>query len=780
MRELSPFVLQPTPTPVHEVPPGFHEPIVEEDTHLRDYWRIVRKHLWLISACVASVVVVTFAVVFMMTPQYTAESTVLIERRAPQAIKFEGVQSENIGPDEYDYYKTQYELLRSRVLAARVIRKHDLEQRSLFAAPEKDSDFLASLWSAVNFWGTEETPAPAAEEEALVANPQAVAAYLERLEIKPFPRTRLVKVIFSSPDPQLSAKLVNAHTAAYTEYGVELRTQATVEAQQFLEEKLVELKQRVEKSEAALNDYRREKGILSLDEKENIVVDRLSDLNRRLTEAEAERIGLEAQVRLVRKRDYNSLPAVLDNSLIQTLKEQLATSEAEHAQLLTRFKADYPKVVQMKAQIDELKQRLNSEITKVVAGVESAYLTAENKEGSLREKMEEQKAATLGLKDASVTYAILAREVDTNRQLYDSVLQRMKEMGVAAELRSSNVSIVDKADPPRYPARPRKSLALALSMFVGLLGGVGAAFFREYLDNTVKSPDDVQRHLGLPSLGVVPDFASLAQDTHHLPKIAHVPAEDQDEEVGEQPEPESARALVAPRKSELISSHHPLSVISEAYRTLRTAIFLSRAGEQPKTLLFTSATEGEGKTLTAVNTAVIFAQMGLRVLIIDSDLRRPRCHKVLGVRNWAGLTEVLTGTRTPQEVIKSTATANLFLLSSGAVPPNPAELIGSRRMSELLTTFLQEYDCIVVDSPPVMPVSDAVLLSTLVDGVVLVVNGQKTPRHLVKETRSRLLYARAKILGVVLNRVDMQKSDYAYYYGHYSSYYHQTDEKMSA
>jgi polysaccharide biosynthesis transport protein len=528
------------------------------------------------------------------------------------------------------------------------------------------------------------------------------------------------------------------------------------------------LKDRVEKSEMALNEYRRDKGILSLDEKENIVVDRLSDLNRRLTEAEANRIDLEAQVRLVHKRDYHSLPAVLDNALIQTLKGQLTPREAEYTQLSSRFKPDYPKLVELKAEIEEARQRITSEVAKVVAGIESAFLAAEGKERSLREKMEEQKAATLGMKDASVNYAILAREVDTNRQLYDSVLQRMKEMGVAAELRSSNVQVVDKGEIPQSPSRPKKGMTLLVSLFLGLLGGIGSAFFLEYLDNTIKTPEEVQRHLGLPSLGVVPEFASIIHATG-------VDTKSLEGSTSENPEGTDtkavSRALATSSRMELVLSHHPLSLIAEAYRTLRTALFLSRAGEAPRTMLFTSATEGEGKTLTTINTAVIFAQMGLRVVVIDADLRRPRCHKVLGIRNWVGLTEVLTGHKEAQEVIKPTVTENLFLMPSGAIPPNPAELVGSRKMQELIATLLQQYDCIIIDTPPVMPVSDGLLIARLVDGVVLVVNGQKTPRHLVKEARSRLLYARAKILGVVLNRVDMVKGDYAYYYGHYSSYY---------
>jgi len=759
--------------PLQETPLGFQDSLAEEEPHLRDYWRILRKHLRLISGSTFGIVIITAIVVSLMTPQYTAETTLLIERKAPQAIKVEGAQPETVGPDEYDYYKTQYEILRSHALASQVISEQQLEQHPWFAAHKDTFGFLTNFLERVSSWmsgNRVESP-----DDQSTVDSHAIKNYLRQLEVKPFPRTRLVKITFTSSDPELSSRVVNAHAEAFMHYGVEMRTRANMEAQKFLEEKLVELKERVEKSEAALNDYRRDKGILSLDEKENIVVDRLSDLNRRLTDAEASRIELEAQVRLIRKRDYNSLPAVLENALIQTLKGQLSAKESDYSQLSARFKSDYPKVVQLKADIDEARHQINVEIARVVAGIESGFLAAEGKERSLREKMEEQKAATLGMKDASVNYAILAREVDTNRQLYDSVLQRMKEMGVAAELRSSNVAVVDKGETPQYPSKPKKGMMLAVSFALGLLGGIGVAFFLEYLDNTIKTPEEVQRHLGLPSLGVVPEFASIIHATGVAPKSL---------ESSGQEKPDSAeskaisRALATSSRMELVLSHHPLSLIAEAYRTLRTALFLSRAGEAPRTILFTSAIEGEGKTLTTINTAVIFAQMGLRVVVIDADLRRPRCHKVLGIRNWVGLTEVLTGHKEAQDVIKSTVTDNLFLMPSGAIPPNPAELIGSRKMKELITNLLQQYDCIIIDTPPVMPVSDGLLIARLVDGVVLVVNGQKTPRHLVKEARSRLLYARAKILGVVLNRIDMVKGEYAYYYGHYSSYYrHSTTEQ---
>src|SRR5262249_47238428 len=464
---------------------------------------------------------------------------------------------------------------------------------------------------------------------------------------------------------------------------------------------------------------------------------------------------------------------VISNSLIQSLKEQLVRHEAEHATLANQFKSGYPRLAELEAQLARIRGQLQQEIRRVAESIELAYQFAVSKERDLRDKMEEQKAATLRLKDASVGYAILAREVDTNRQLYDNVLQRMKEVGVAAELRDSNVSVIDEAVPPLRPSKPRKLLSLLLSLVGGLMGGVGLAFFLEHLDNTLKTPEEVERYLNLPNLGVVPDLL-------RLPRRGNGPAR---EPVLREAERVTRPILLQGRNGnskprtagiELVLSHHPLSMVTEAYRTLRMMIVRSRAEEPPKTILFTSAVAGEGKTATTVNTAIIFARLNLRVLVIDADLRRSRCHELLGMEKGVGLTEFWTSHREVRQVIKHTAVENLFFLSSGKTPPNPAELLGSGKMQETLQVLLQDYDCIFIDSPPMLPVSDSAWLSTMVDGVVLVVDGRATPRKAVKQAQARLRYARAKILGVVLNRVDMQRGEHGYY-GYYGSPYHYAD-----
>jgi len=773
MKDLTPYSLPPSLRAEEEHLPDSPPVFEGEPLHLWDYWQVIRKYRWIIGACFLLVVLTAAMITFTTTPIYVAETTLLIERKAPKVLDVREVQNEaTFDYDEYDYYRTQYEILKSRALAAQVIRAQSLDKnRTFIGKDEEASGPLGRLWRDSFGWNKASSPLPLSTPELQ----DLVGAYLGNLEVRPIPHTRLVRIAFRSPNPQLCALVANAHAQAYIRQGIDLRSEANEAGLRFLEEKLVELKERVEHSEAALNQYRREKGIISLDDKENIVIDRLTDLNKRLTEAEAERIGLEAQVQLLRTGRFDSLPGVLGNPLIQSLKQQLTTVEGEVAHLATQFKDDYPPLKQLKAQVAETQRRVEQEVKRAADGIMAAYQSALGKETELRTRMDEQKKATLSLKDASVEYAVLAREVDTNRQLYDSVLQRMKEMGVATELRTSNVSVIDQANPPHGPAHPNNQRNLLFGALLGLLGGVGLAFFLEYLDNTMKTPEQAERELGVPSLSVVPHFLSLHNVSYgDGPKIVR----NARRQLALWGGVKKAIWLVQADQEtkQIVVSHHPLSAVSESYRTLRAGILLSRAGEPPRTILFTSGVHAEGKTSTTLNTAITFAQMGVQVLVVDADLRRPSCHKVLHMKGDVGLSEVLSGQRSLQGAICATSIENLSLLGSGAIPPNPAELIGSVKMHETLMALREQFAYIFVDSPPVMPVSDALLLAKMVDGVVMVISGQETPKKVIKEARARLTYARAKILGTVLNKVDLQRSGYYYHNHYYYSPYHRPEE----
>jgi len=594
---------------------------------------------------------------------------------------------------------------------------------------------------------------PDGNSALLEVSPDLIDAYIDRLEITPVQGTRLVKIAFRTSDPELAARVANRHAKAYLERGIELRSHANDEARHFLQEKLAALKERVEKSEAALNRYRQDRGIISLDNRDNLVIDRLADLNKRLTEAEADRIGLEAQTRLIHKNAYNALPAVIDNRLIQTLKIELTRLEGERADLATQVQPGDPVLNQIQARVEQTKRRLQQEIQRTVAGIKSAYTAAKQKEDELRAKMEQQKTLALSLKDAAVDYAILAREVDTNHQLYESVLSRFKEMEVTAALRASNISAIDQAVPPVKPVRPRTALCLLLSAMLGLTGGVGLAFVVEHFNNTLRTSQEVERYLRLPNLGIIPDFVQSARRSAPASQAAS---------------PGAPRLDGSAAQAGFVLAHDPFSITTEAYRVLRTTLLVAQTETPPKTLLFTSGIHGEGKTVTAVNTAAILAQMGVRVLVIDADLRCSACHTVLGIENKAGLTEVLAGRWDPSDVIRPTVSEHLFVLSSGSVPHNPAELVGSKQMRAILAALQEQYDYILIDSPPVMLASDAMLLATMVDGVVLVANAQRTPKQVVREARTRLTCAHAKLLGVVLNQLNSRHREYAYYYRKYA------------
>jgi capsular exopolysaccharide synthesis family protein len=753
---LSPYLMQRARVAFGDPVANLHESFTtsdERESSWQAYGELIRKHVGIIIAFFLSVVLTAGYLTLHQIPIYAASATLLIERKAQQLADIQQMLSEPFDTDQHDYYKTQYEILRSKSLAAQAIQEHHLE--SIFTATGLKSQSrltpwlkTALPWGKTQPHGAEDTSSPPKRHRDYAHGVPAgwINTYNSMLTIQPVERTHLVHIIFQAADPDLAARLANAHADTYTHLGPRLRAETKQEAQAFLTEKLSELQERVEKSEAALNDYQRSKGIISPVAKDNLVVVRLADLNHRLTEAEAERIGLEAQMRLIRSRTYDAIPAVVSSPLIRSFKEQLLHLEGEYADLRVKYKPGHPHMAPFKAQLSHIQQRLEQEIRQIVAGIESTYLTAQAKEQELRNLMERQKAETLSLNDASVDYAILAREADTNRQLYESVLQRMKEIKMVAALRAPNATVLDRAEVPGQPAGSSIMITLLISVIVGLMGGVGFAFLIEQFDDTFKTPEAAKRALRLPILGIVPDFLSL-------PPYAR----------RQGPSASAGKTMNLSR----VLSHPSCAAVAEIYAKLCTAILLSQPEAAPKNILFTSAVGGEGKTTNVVNTAMMFALSGARVLLIDADVRNPSCHKILGMDNLFGLTEVITGQIGVSQVIRATTLHNLDLLSAGATPPNPTVLVGSTKIHDTLMALQPHYDCICIDSPPVMPVNDAELLSTMVNGVVLIIDGQRTPAYLAKETRARLTYARANLLGIVLNRTVARRTDYAYYYSAY-------------
>jgi len=760
VKELSPYQIQriypgPPEQPWGVPPTGFASP--EHGPELRDYLRVIRRHVKLIVSLVLATLLVSALAVLSMTRIYTAKSTLLVEPQAPRVLDVQEIASDQSDSGEHDYFKTQEEILKSRSLAAQVIRDLGLESNPHFSPRAEDEGFVSGIWNALLSRFADSTRAESVRKPTtlLGVDDYLVDLYLQRLTVKPEIGTSLITVAFSLPDPALAAQITNAHVHAYVRRGVELHSQASEEAAQFLEKKLVELKERVEKSEAALNNYRRDRGIVAftLDDKGTILNQRLTQLNEELTKAETERIDLEAQDQLVHERRYDSLPAVISSTLISNLKTQDDSIEGQYASMSAQFKPDYPPLEELKAKVDETRARLNAEIKNVVDGIESSYKTAVARENELSKEVEQQKGKALALNDASLQDAVLAREVDANRQLYKSVLERMKEIGVAGEVPTSNVSIVDPATPPRHPSSPRAFIDLTVAGILALFCGIGFAFLRDHFDDGLRSPEEVELYLGLPSLGSVPEFPLF--DGKQEPVNGALLTVESDDD---------SKPIAQVTGKEIVVSHGGFSAAGESFRAIRTAIMLSRAAQPPKTILIASGTKSEGKTVVAVNIAAAFSQMGGRVLLVDSDLRRSRCHETLSMDNQFGLTEVLVGQKEAADVIRIVG-ERLSFLSAGSVPPNPSELLASQKMRQLLAELSERYDQIVIDSPPVMPVSDSVILSQIVDGVLMVI-APRTPKQLIRYACARLTQVEAKILGVVLNRVNLQSPGYHHYYGY--------------
>jgi polysaccharide biosynthesis transport protein len=728
------------------------------------YYRVLRKHRRLILAFATTVLVLAVVHIVSTPPIYTAETTIMLAPLTGEgSTTLENlVEIETAAYSADQYYKTQSEILESPAIAVDVIRQLGLAHRAAFSGdPPSTMTPVVRLWSTMVDSVTAFLESKPPTSSALPAQDDGVALalvhrYLSMLKVTLVPDTDLLKISFATRDPRLSAELANAHVEGYERQQNEIRYEQNDEARLFLQNKLIEIKEQLEKSEAALNDYRRRKGIIpgliSLDGKNAVVLDRLTDLSRNLTNAQVDRIGLEAQVTIIRKHDYSSLPAVAQSVEIQTLRKELDDLYMQAAALSTQFTPDYPPLTKLRSQIDEVQRELNAAIGKVVAGIQSSFEAALEKENELQSEINRQRTETLNLNDAAAQYAILQREVDTNRELYDAVLTRMKDVAVTTGDRLNNVSVIVPPEVSWVPTSPKKARDLLLGLILGLSGGVALAFALDFIDSTLKDPEEAEAYLRVPILGIVPEFSAIAG---RAPRYGA-------------PDLLLGQALPLSAGHELVTSHGSYSTLGECYRNFRTALLLSRAEHPPKTTLITSAVSREGKTVTSVNTAVMLAQLGGKTVLVDADLRRARCHRVLSIENHLGLTEILTGSHELREVLRQTSIEHLDFLSSGAVPPNPTELLGSRMIAETLQHLAQDYDFVVVDSSPVLPVSDSLLLAKLVDGIVIVANASATPRQQVRIACARVEYAHGRLLGIVLNRVPLHNPEYhPYYHGGY-------------
>jgi capsular exopolysaccharide synthesis family protein len=760
-------------------------PISDERDTFHQYWKILRRHVWLILALFVAAEAVTLLFLARTPRLYTSSSTISIEPQAPDVMSRDNKNTSEDTVNDPAFYTTEWEVLKSRTLAARVIRDLKLAHDQSFMGEPEEPSLVSRMLSWIRStpavtWLLSWSPLKAHESRSLstgIGNDDILGVssglideYLSGLTIRPEYETRLVEVSYTSIDPVLAARLANAHVQAYIEQGYDMRTRSNANAQRFLESQLGQLEHRLEKSEAALNQYRQERGIVAfaLDDKDRLVSERIAEINKDMVEAQERRIGLQAEVETIKNNDYEAIPEVVNNSLIQNLKAELSRLQGQYANLSNEYTKDYPEVSRLEAQIDQVQRHERHEIERVVASIKGQYNTALDREDALNRQLEQEKSRAMSLNNASLRDAVLVREVDTNRELYRDVLERFKLLGVASEARISNVSIVDTATVSHYPSSPKKKLSLVLAGFLSVLAGISLAFLIDMWDKGLKTADELEQFLRLPVLASVLRFSGKVERKliSDWSPARLVSSRGNAEEINGVRQLADNRDFVRPANNGNGSAEKAFSASVEAYRTIRTRILLSRPDSPPKTILFTSPISGEGKTAIAVNTAVAFASLHERVLLIDGDLRRGRCHEIMNRRASPGLTEVLSGLSPVEDAIQPTAVNGLFVLCAGASSPNPSELLGSKKMAELFGYLASRYRYVLVDSAPVLPVSDSVLLSTLVDAVVLVA-GRHTPRQIVRLGCGRLACIGARIIGAVLNSVELEHEPY---YTHYMRY----------
>lgn len=711
--------------------------------HPTDYLRTLYKRRWVALPAFLLVFVSGALDTIRATPIYEARTQLLIERDTRRATSIDAALQDPVsGYYDDGFLATQHRIIQSRSMALRTVEA--LEKNGFQERVPTSTGFSLSPRAAVRSAigaisgmfgsGREEATAPLPADET-AAQAAKVTSFLAGLSVIAIRNSSLVDLAFRSPDPIYAARAVNELANQYRVRNLDSRFLASKEANDFLSEQLNEQRTKLEASEAALLRYREMHNAASVDDRQNIVIQKLTELNAQVTRAKIERMDKQAlynQLENVRNGggSLDTVPIVMANEVVQKLKIEIAGLEERRAQMAAQYGPNWPPMKELGASIESARQRLNVEVDGVVGAVRNDYLAAAAKENSLASALESQKGEAQGLDRKAVEYAALEREAAGNRQLYENLMQRAKETGVSGQFKSSNVEIVDRADVPPAPVLPNVQRDLVVSGFMGLLLAFGLVFGFEYFDSRIKSPDEIKTHLGLSFLGLVPAVAQKDGETMLLSNSAAPPH------------------------------------FAEAIKAIRTAVVFSSAEEGARSIVVTSTAPGEGKTMVSSNLAMALAQADQRTLIIDCDMRRPRIHEVFGGPQEPGVSNVLVGTSELSAVIRKTDSANLSLMSAGHIPPNPAELLGSPRFKELVHKLRSQYDWIIIDAPPVMAVTDAAVIGNHATGVVFVVGAEMTSRRHAAVAIEQLAAAKARFIGAVLNRANVQRHGY-----YYSTYY---------
>ena len=730
----------------------------DDSIDVRMIWRTLKKWRWIIFMLPCISAILGLVISLQLPLEYQATARILIEKNDPHVLSFQKVFEGN--PADQDYYQTQLKILQSRSLAENVIKTLHLEQHLEEEALQEPTAMLHRyVKEAQKFLGLQASASTLPENTSTTANGEKISAYFaQKVRVIPVANSRLVDVQVRSSEPDLVALIANTLVDAYMAQHLENKLAVSKEAGHWLEKELEEAQKKVLDSERTLQEYNQKHDIIAVEDRQDLGMQQLSELTSALNQARVERMAIEVtywQIQKLKFEDAGIVPQITNDRVIQQLKLKLLNFETEKSELLKKFRSQHPNVIALQSQIDSTREQLHDAIQQIFQSINTEYAMAAAREQELQSLVDKQKLAMQELNQQMGAYSVLQREVESNRRIYEALLQRVKETDVTERLETSNIQVIERAREPRSPVGPRKSRNTLLALILGVVAGVGFAFIGEALNNKITTPEEFEDKLKLKFLGLIPKISSKDVRLRDC-----------------KPARENIIAM--------ITSFLPKSAVSEAYRGLRTNVRFSLT-ERENILLVTSSEPSEGKSSLVSNLGITFAQNGQKTLIIDCDFRKPMMGQIFNLdKALPGFTDLIIGDLELDDAICSTNLSELDVMPCGSIPPNPSELLGSSQTSRIFQSLGMQYDVLLLDSPPITAVTDPLVLGQLATGALLVVRAGQTKLEVIQYSVTQLQNMGINLIGGVLNAVDLRKNASYCHYGYQNSqYYHRKSRKKT-